>query len=143
MSAEERIFRALSDPERQEAIAFILENADALRDLVAFLAELKNSGVLELLTSGVAAIKALMADLITSRDFAERAGRLLEVLSTAEAVIRSNGAGCVAEAASRANAGKPAGIYGILEALQDPDVQRGIGYLLSFVKSLGACLGRQ
>lgn len=140
MSAEERIFKALSDPEKQEAIAFILENVESLRDLVALLAELKSSGVLELLTSGIATMRALSADLVTSRDFAEKAGKLLEFLLAAESAIKNSGVGCIAEAAARTSTGKPMGIYGILTALQDPDVQRGVGYLLAFVKSLGACL---
>jgi len=31
MSAEERIFRALADPQRQEALATLLENIEASR----------------------------------------------------------------------------------------------------------------
>ncbi len=140
MSAEERIFKALSDPQRQEALAFLLENIDAVRDLVAFLVELKSSGALELLTSGVAVARALSADLITSRDFAEKAAKLLELLSATSTAMGSNGVSCLAKAAASAEPGRPAGIYGILQALQDPEVQRGLGYILSLVKSLGACL---
>jgi uncharacterized protein YjgD (DUF1641 family) len=41
---------------------------------------------------------------------------------------------------SGAGASRPIGIYGLLQALQDPDVQRGLGYIVSMVKMLGSCL---
>jgi len=141
MSAEERIFRALADPQRQEALAALLENIDAVKDLVLFLSELKSSGALELLTAGVAAARALSGDLIASRDFAEKAAKLMELAGAASAVAsNTEGIACMSKAVSSADASKPVGVYGLLQALQDPDVQRGLGYIMSIVKALGACL---
>ncbi|MGC9169340.1 MAG: DUF1641 domain-containing protein [Thermoproteus sp.] len=141
MSSEERIFKALADPQKQEALAVLLENIDAVKDLVIFLSELRNSGVLELLAAGIAAAKALSADLITSRDFAEKFAKLMELASAASvAASNTEGIACISKAMSGAGASRPIGIYGLLQALQDPDVQRGLGYIVSMVKMLGSCL---
>ncbi|AEA11775.1 hypothetical protein TUZN_0277 [Thermoproteus uzoniensis 768-20] len=141
MSSEERIFKALADPQKQEALAVLLENIDAVKDLVVFLSELRNSGVFELLAAGIAAAKALSADLITSRDFAEKFAKFAELASAASAAAsNTEGIACISKAVSGANASRPVGIYGLLQALQDPDVQRGLGYIVSIVKVLGSCL---
>ncbi|MEL9991594.1 MAG: DUF1641 domain-containing protein [Thermoproteus sp.] len=142
MSTEERIFKALADPEKQEALAALLENIHVVKDFVLLLSELKNTGLLDLMTGGLAAAKAVAGDLVTSRDFAETAAKLLEVASSiSTAVSNPANISCLSKAVAGSDASKPVGIYGLIQALQDPDVQRGLGYLLSIVKNLGACLG--
>lgn len=38
---------------------------------------------------------------------------------------------------------KPIGLMGLLAAPRDPDVQRGLGYLVSLLKQLGKCLEKK
>ena len=38
---------------------------------------------------------------------------------------------------------KPRGLTGLMGALRDPDVQKGLGFLIDLAKALGACLNKQ
>ncbi|CCC81295.1 DUF1641 domain-containing protein [Thermoproteus tenax] len=140
MSAEERIFRALSDPQKQEALAALLENIDVIKDLVALLAELKNAGVLEGLAGLLALMRAFSGDLL-GRDVAEKAAKMLDLASAFSLLgANVNNVACLSRAVAEADASNPAGIYSLVNSLQDPDVQRGLGYFLSFMKALGKCI---
>lgn len=143
MSVEERIFKALADPKRQEALASLMENIDVIKELVDLLAELKRTGVLEDLVNALGAAKALAEDLLTSRDFAEKLAGVLDAASAVSALTRNATAlRCLSSAVASADASKPVGIYGLLKSLADPDVQRGLGYFVSLAKNLGACMSR-
>ncbi|MFB6489692.1 MAG: DUF1641 domain-containing protein [Thermoproteus sp. AZ2] len=141
MSAEERIFRALADPKRQEALASLIENIGEIKEVVDVLLELKRNGVIEDLANILGALKALTEDLLTSRDFAEKLAGALEAASALSAITQNPKAlGCLSSAVAQAGAERQVGIYGLLAALRDPDVQRGLGYLTSILKSLGSCM---
>jgi len=38
---------------------------------------------------------------------------------------------------------KPRGLTGLMGALRDPDVQKGLGFIIDLAKALGGCLNRQ
>lgn len=140
MSTEERIFRALADPKNQEALASLLENIREIKEVVDVLLELKRNGVVEDLANILGALKTLAEDLLTSRNFAEKLAGALEAASAVSAIAQNPKAlGCLSSAIAQASAEKQIGIYGLLEALRDPDVQRGLGYLTSILKNLGSC----
>ena len=47
---------------------------------------------------------------------------------------------CLTHAVAAADADKQVGLMGLLAALRDPDVQRGLGFFISVLKNLGTCL---
>lgn len=46
---------------------------------------------------------------------------------------------CLTHAIAAAETNKQVGLMGLLSALRDPDVQRGLGFFISVLKGLGQC----
>ena len=97
------------------------------------------------------------------KDHDEVVARLLEVAREKNVVLLKNGdptvfgrahqicrmsqdtskLDCLTTAVAVAEVEKPIGLMGLLAALRDPDVQRGLGYLVSLLKQLGKCMPRK
>ncbi|ALL01907.1 hypothetical protein Pyrde_1864 [Pyrodictium delaneyi] len=139
---------------REETIQFDEEGMKALETLVEVAVYLKESGILDLL-----------------RVVAERSGELLTIIANDPALHRvsalADGATrgitrlkpeevisvkqnieklteCTLRSMAAVNPAdvKPVGLFGMLGALRDRDVQRGLGLLLAIAKNLGACTAR-
>lgn len=127
---------------------------DALRELTEIATELKKSGMLGALKELAESSDALMEGIEDDRGLLRlgvlagallEAARRLEGSDVASLKMNVEDAGyCVLEALATANPGKSGnvGLFGLLRALNDPDVKRGLGYLLAIAKSLGACIGK-
>ncbi|MFN3805200.1 MAG: DUF1641 domain-containing protein [Pyrobaculum sp.] len=141
MTAEEKLLKALEDPRVQEALLEITERIDVIRDLVVTLKEYKLSGVLDDLLKIAATIRFLTEGLLT-RDLIERISKLQEVAFVAGTNLAQDTSkvDCLTHAMAAADASKPVSLMGLLSALRDPEVQRGLGYLISLLKNLGACM---
>jgi len=127
---------------------------EALRELVELAVELKKSGILGMLKSAVSdseeAFHALTSDPSLFR-LAALAGALLEA---GRRIDGSQVAGikrtvetasyCLLDSLANTDPAKaePKGMMGAVSALRDPDVQKGLGFLLALAKNLGACLNR-
>jgi uncharacterized protein YjgD (DUF1641 family) len=114
---------------------------EALKELLEIMAYLKKSGALE-------AVKRLAVELTEARafDVAEGVVRALGRLdppriSGLEASLEDSSY-CLYRALSET---RPAevrgrGLLGLLAALRNPDVQRGLGFLLALAEGVGRCL---
>ncbi|ABP50785.1 MULTISPECIES: DUF1641 domain-containing protein [Pyrobaculum] len=140
-SAEERLIKALENPKLQEALADLAERADILRDLVNTLWEFKRSGVLDDLLNAAATLR-FFTEGILSKDFMEKVAKLQDVALVAGVNMAQDVAkvDCLTHAVAAADADKQVGLMGLLAALRDPDVQRGLGFFISVLKNLGTCL---
>lgn len=144
MSSEEKLLQALENPRVQEALLEIIERIDVIRDLVVTLKDYKLSGVLDDLLKITATLRFLTEGLLT-RDLVERISKLQEVALVAGGNLAQDPSkvDCLTHAMAVADTSKPVGLMGLLSALRDPDVQRGLGYLISLLKNLGNCMQQQ
>jgi len=127
---------------------------EALRELIELAVEMKKSGLLGMLKSAIAdseeAFHALTADPSLFR-LAALAGALLEASRRIDgsqvALMKRNvetASYCLLDSMASTDPAKaePKGMMGAMSALRDPDVQKGLGFLLALAKNLGACLNR-
>ena len=128
------------------------EEVEALRELLEIAVELKKTGILGLLKtivgSGEALVSLALSDTPVFRGLAllQAAGEgiaRLEPDEFAEARMNAeDGVECLVRGlkeASPENAGR-VGLLGLLGALRDPRIQRGLGYLLALARGIGGCL---
>jgi uncharacterized protein YjgD (DUF1641 family) len=68
-------------------------------------------------------------------------GKLQEVALVAgtNLAIDTSKIDCLTYALAAADDAKPVGLFGMLSALRDPDVQKGLGFLIAVLKKLGSC----
>jgi len=144
MSAEERLLKALESPKTQDALVEIVERIDVIRDLVRTLWEFKRSGVLDDLLQLATTVRFVTEGLLTP-GFMENMAKLQEVAITAAINLSQDTSklDCLTTAVAVAEVEKPIGLMGLLAALRDPDVQRGLGYLVSLLKQLGKCMEKR
>jgi len=126
---------------------------EALKDLMEVAVELKKSGMLgmlkELLSSADEAMAGLQADPSLLR-LGVLLGALLEASRRLEGekveklkMNAEDASFCLLNgiaSTSPAEAKKSGGLMGLMKALGDPDVQKGLGYILELAKNLGACM---
>lgn len=138
---EEKLLKALENPRTQEALLEIVEKLPTVRDVVRALADFKVSGVLDDMINLAFTTRFLTEGLLT-KDLMERVGKLQEVAFTAGGNLAQDPAklDCLTNAIAMADASKPIGLMGLLTALRDPEVQKGLGYFVSLLKHLGSCL---
>ncbi len=127
----------------------------ALKELAEIAAEMKKAGILEWL-----------------RVFIKEQEEFLSAFNSDPALLRSLGLlGALMDAIRRLDGGevagvkdglektlycalhgfssvdpakaKPRGLTGLMGALRDPDVQKGLGFLIDLAKALGSCLNKQ
>ena len=128
--------------------------AEALKELAEIAAELKKTGLLGALKETLASADALMEGIEDDTGLLRlgvlagallEAARRLEGEKVAPLKMNAEDAGyCLLNTLSSTKPGeaKPVGMLGLLKALGDPDVQRGLGFLVAMAKNLGACLGK-
>jgi len=128
--------------------------AAALKELVDVAVELKKSGVLGMLKEIASSADSLMEGIEADTSFMRlglllgallEASRRLDAGKTAGLKMNTEDAAyCLLDtlASTKPGEAKEAGLVDLLKALGDPDVKRGLGYLLAVAKNLGACLGR-
>lgn len=140
-AAEERLVKALESPKVQEALAELLEHIDVVKDLVNTLWDFKRSGVLEDLLNLAATLRFFTEGILT-RDFMEKVAKLQDVALLAGVNLSQDPAklDCLTHALATADTNKQIGLMGLLSALRDPDVQRGLGFFISMLKGLGQCI---
>lgn len=120
---------------------------EALQDLLGLAVRLRESGAIEIITR--------ILDIIE-----RNRNEINELLGLAEAMLRGLSTGgkqgqlganaeqlaaCLASALSAQGLGaaKPVGLGGILSALRDKDVQKGIGILIELIRSIGNCYNKR
>jgi len=126
----------------------------ALKDLLEVALELKRSGLLgmlkELLSSTESMMEGMQSDLSTFRlglllgAILEAARRLDGEKAVSLKMNTEDASYCLFNslAATKPGEVQPKGMMGLMSALRDPDVQKGIGYLIAIAKNLGACLNQ-
>jgi uncharacterized protein YjgD (DUF1641 family) len=144
MSAAEEKLNKLLDRLQEEktvdALSAILEHIDVIKELVNTLFEFKRSGVLDDLLNIAASLRFLTEGLLT-RDFMEKVGKLQEValIAGTNLAMDTSKIDCLTYAIAAADDAKPVGLFGLLSALRDPEVQKGLGFLIAVLKKLGSC----
>ncbi|MEB2837232.1 MAG: DUF1641 domain-containing protein [Desulfurococcales archaeon] len=113
-----------------EELARILSEpgaAEALEKLVRVAVKLDEAGVLDLLEA--------LADGRLIREFLEAAlsGGAIRVLDQLNDIVKEIGEVADAIVAEP----RPVGLSGLLRALRDPEVQRGLGRLIALLRALG------
>jgi len=142
-AAEEKLNKLLDllqDEKTLDALTAMAQRADILKEFVNTLYEFKRSGVLEDLLNAAASLRFFTEGLLT-RDFIERIAKLQEValIAGANLAIDSSKIDCLTYALAAADDAKPVGLLGLLSALRDPEVQKGLGFLVAVLKKLGSC----
>ncbi len=127
----------------------------ALKDLVEIAVNLKRSGLLGMLKSLLedyeAALIGLQADpsLLRLGIFIGalfEASRKLEGEKIAALKMNTEDATyCLFDslASTVPSKAEPKGLWGLMGALRDPDVQKGLGYIIALAKNLGACINKK
>ncbi|CCC81090.1 DUF1641 domain-containing protein [Thermoproteus tenax] len=142
MSSEklDKLIELLQQEKTQQALLEIVEKIDVVKDLVDALFEFKRSGILDDLLQAVAALRFITEGLLT-KDFMERISKLQEVALIAGTNLSADSSkvDCITNAIATADGSKPIGLWGLLNALGDPEIQRGLGYLMSVLKKIGSC----
>jgi uncharacterized protein YjgD (DUF1641 family) len=142
-AAEEKLNKLLDRLQEEktvDALIAIVDHIDVIKELVNTLFEFKRSGVLDDLLNAAASLRFLTEGLLT-RDFMERVGKLQEVALVAgtNLAIDTSKIDCLTYALAAADDAKPVGLFGLVSALRDPDVQKGLGFLIAVLKKLGSC----
>ncbi len=141
--AEEKLNKLLDllqEEKTVDALSAIVEHIDVIKELVNTLFEFKRSGVLDDLLNAAASLRFLTEGLLT-RDFMEKLGKLQEVALVAgtNLAMDTSKIDCLTYALAAAEDAKPVGLFGLLSALRDPEVQKGLGFLIAVLKRLGSC----
>jgi uncharacterized protein YjgD (DUF1641 family) len=144
MSAAEekldKLLELLQDEKTLDALTALVQRADILKELVNTLYDFKRSGVLDDLLNAAATFRFFTEGLFT-RDFMEKVAKLQEValIAGTNLAMDSSKVDCLTYAIAAADDAKPVGLFGLLSALRDPEVQKGIGFLIAVLKKLGSC----
>ena len=139
-------------PTPQELLAMEEKTVEAIISLAEAAAKLKESGLLDMLTTMAEKYEELL--LYTNDQ------RVFHALALGEAAL--NGlkqadpwkakpavealTGCLVnalDAQALAKAPPVKGVFSLLKALSDPDVAKGLGAMIYLAKQLGACLNKQ
>ncbi|AEA12586.1 hypothetical protein TUZN_1106 [Thermoproteus uzoniensis 768-20] len=136
----EKLVALLQQDKALDALISIVERLDVVKELVDVLFEFKRSGVLDDLLNAAASLRFFTEGLLT-RDFVEKLAKLQEVALVAGTNLATDSSkvDCLTYAIANADNIKPMGLWGLLSALQDPEVRRGLGYLVAVLKKLGSC----
>jgi uncharacterized protein YjgD (DUF1641 family) len=142
-AAEEKLHKLLEllqDDKTLDALTALVQRADILKELVNTLYDFKRSGVLDDLLNAAASLRFFTEGLLT-RDFVEKVGRLQEAafIAGTSLAVDSSKVDCLIYDLAAAEDAKPVGLFGLLSALRDPEVQKGLGFLIAVLKKLGSC----
>lgn len=136
---------------RGEPLNFDEESMKALEALMEVAVYLKESGILDLLRIVAERSSELLA-LIGNDPAVHRASALAggatrgitrlkpeEIVAAKQSIEKLTECTLRSIAAVDPAEAEPVGLFGMLGALRDRDVQRGLGLLLAIAKNLGAC----
>jgi uncharacterized protein YjgD (DUF1641 family) len=142
-AAEEKLNKLLDRLQEEktvEALIAIVERIDVIKELVNILFEFKRSGVLDDLLNAATSLRFFTEGLLT-RDFMEKVAKLQEValIAGTNLAMDTSKIDCLTYAIAAADDAKPVGLFGLLSALRDPEVQKGLGFLIAVLKKLGSC----
>ncbi len=127
---------------------------EALRELAELAAELKKTGLLGMLKEFVSKQEELLELFENDVGLLRLVSLLAAVLEAARnvdgsqvAAIQSNTekmVGCLLGSLASVDPAKakPRGLTGLMGALRDPDVQKGLGFIMDLAKALGGCLNK-
>jgi uncharacterized protein YjgD (DUF1641 family) len=120
----------------------LAENGDSILKAMDKLIYLEKSGILyELLNlSEIALNLTKMPEELLDREIEDIATKNLELLLTLALSVDDDTVkflNDLVDAFKEAKEFEPVGISGMLKAMRDPDVQKAIGFMLSFAKNLG------
>ncbi len=144
MEKGNKIIEKLSTPENAEKVEKLIDSLPAIEHAVTLLQELDRLGVLDTLFSlacAVANSKNMLSDEMISgaASLGSTAIELLAKIGSPEvqkvlSVIMDHS---VELSQSMINAERVKGIMGLIKALNDPEVQQGLGSLFAFIKVFG------
>ena len=136
----DKLLHLLQDEKTLDALTAMVQRADILKELVNTLYDFKRNGVLDDLLNSAASLMFFTEGLLT-RDFVEKVGKLQEVALTAgtNLAVDSSKVDCLTYALAATEDAKQVGLFGLLSALRDPEVQRGLCFLIAVLKKLGSC----
>jgi uncharacterized protein YjgD (DUF1641 family) len=136
----EKLIELLQQDKVQDALISIMQNIEVIKELVNTLYDFKRSGVLDDLLNAAASLRFFTEGILT-REFMERVAKLQEValITVSNLAMDSSKIDCLTYALAAADDAKPVGLFGLLNALRDPEVQRGLGFLIAVLKKLGSC----
>lgn len=160
LSPADQVRAKLDDPRVAGALNDLLEHADLLAILVSGLDGLvrRSEEISENLTSAIGDLKGEANTPLKSVDlaglansFATLSGKVIEATPTLNSLLGSSltdpqaaevlaqlGTALVeAKTATARNPEGPRGFFGILKSAKDPDVTRGLGFMLQVAKAFG------
>jgi len=138
-----------------ESINFSEAEVQALKDLMDVAVQLKKSGLLGMLKAMLEDTEGAMAGLQADTSLLRLGvlvGALFEAARRLEseeiALLKMNtedAAYCLLEglAKTKPAEAEPKGMMGLIGALRDPNVQKGLGFLIALAKNLGGCMNKQ
>ncbi len=124
----------------------------ALKDLLEVAVKLKKSGILGMLNTLLSDTEETLAGIQADTSLLRlgtligalfEAARRLDAAKTPYLKMYTEDASfCLLNTLAETNPAQaqPKGMMGLMGALRDPDVQKGLGYLIAIAKNLGACL---
>lgn len=145
VAKKEEQLAALLDEEASKALESLVETAVALKrsgilDMLRIIAE-KSDELLALIGNDVPTQRALgLAHAAQSGLAKLTPGEVLGAKNTIELMTACS---LKAMASTKPEEVKPKGLFGMLGALRDKDVQVGLAFLLAVAKGLGACIRSQ
>jgi len=138
-----------------ENMSFSEAEIQALKDLMDLAVQLKKSGLLGMLKTILEDTEGAMAGMQADTSLL-RLGVLIGALFEASrrldggqiASLKMNtedAAYCLLNSLAATNPAKaePKGMFGLLGALRDPDVQKGLGFIIALAKNLGGCMNKK
>ena len=144
MKENDSISEKLSAPENAEAIEKLIKALPTIEHAVALLQELERIGALDTLFSLACAIansKNMLSDEMIS-GAASLGSSVIELLAKLGSPEIQNVLSVIMDhsvelSQSMVNAERVKGIRGLIKALNDPEVQQGLGSLFAFIKVFG------
>lgn len=140
----DKVMEKLAKPEVQEALLELIDKLDVVKYVVDQLWEARRSGLIDDLLDLLTTVTFIQRGLLTE-GFVAKLSKLQEtLLVTANNLsMDPTKVDCLTSAISMAQPERPIGLLGLLSALRDPQVQRGLSYLVAILKQLGSCLERR
>ncbi len=137
-----------------EQAQFNEAEVQALKELVEVAVELKKSGILGLVKDALKDTEYAFSSLLSDPSLLRLSIFLGAILEASRKIDGSQVAPlkktvedttfCLLDSLSKTEPAKaePRGLMGLMSALRDPDVQKGLGFLIALAKNLGGCLNR-
>lgn len=136
----------LTDPGRVAQINQLLELADQAPAVLAMMGDMADGMAARLELQARLDAGLSIADKATRPETLRKLGEMFDVLLEAESgmlspeAVRTLGKTANALVISQQQPAQPIGMFGLLRAMGDPDIQRAMGFLLTFGRQFGKSL---